>query len=136
MLLICLKSFLGNFVAINPWTANQLDAFADEFALISQKLRDGAALMREKKLPQVYLNADTAFGMYRESIARTASILDGDVRNQATAIAMNVEPAWVVNQRKNAKASAPKVPRAIGDLDHNTMVKQPAKKPRKKTDKQ
>lgn len=113
---------------MNPWSAVELEAYADEFEIVATSLRSAAKLMRDKKLAQVHLNADTAFGPYRAGIVRLAALMEGEIRNQAVAATKGIEPEWLVNQRKNAAAKARS--EAQANIESQGLVKKPAKKPK------
>lgn len=86
-------------MAMREWTAADLDAAADDLEFVSKRLRETAAEMREKNFPQLVLQADATFGVYRTAYLKLAGAVGAELRDQYRCSQTKELPRWQRNQK-------------------------------------
>lgn len=84
---------------MKAWNADAIQSVADDLAYVAQKFADAAKQMREKKLEELVLQADAAFGVYRSTFMKLAGDVETEFRDQLRAKQMGTVPRWKINQK-------------------------------------
>lgn len=112
------------------WTAAYIRQVSDDLTFVAEKLSDVAKKMETNRFPELYLNAESAFGVYRKTLLSLAGDVEAEFREQLRCSKTGEVPSWKINQalaaaRKQAKAE--RISKGI-EPGHPKKV---AKKPRK-----
>ena len=87
-----------------PWNQNVIESVANDLEFVVEKLRYAANAMQDAGAKTLVLQADAAFGDYKDGLVALASKLEGEVRNQLGSIGRT--PKWRKHRRTSLQRKA------------------------------
>lgn len=102
-------------MAWKAYSAAEIEAVAADMEFVAAKLRDVAAQMQGNSLPELTLQAESAFGVFRSALIKLAANAESEFRDQLTASRMGTTPGWL-QSRKRVEARQAKQKTLPADL--------------------
>jgi hypothetical protein len=132
-------------MAMNAWTADEIELVAAELEYAASKFRSIVAEMRSKQFDALNLQAQAAFGVYTSTIVKLSGTAESEFRDQYRCAKSGETPRWKQNQiaielrtKRNANLAAqsdliqspPGTAKTPAKKQAKPSAKKPSKKPR------
>ena len=81
------------------WNAEQIQSVSNDLAPAAKKFGEIADEMRAKAFPELTLQADAAFGIFRSTLVKLAGDVETEFRDQYRCSKTGETPRWKINQK-------------------------------------
>lgn len=93
-------------MAMEQWTANELEAFAKSIQKAAEKIQAVCVRMREEDFPHIVMEASCAVAVYGPSICKMAACIDTEFDDQVSAKRLGRLARWESNRVRVSRRTA------------------------------